>query len=905
MSDLRPKFPVQAARQTSTGAAAPVAITEMLSVQNGYVRLKEAPQFDPASSARVVIPGYEEVLSSPSLPTQYYVNYLTGRVYFHASQNGATVRVEYNGLGSVVAVDEINWLWERALLVNSFVGLEDTPDALTPRGFVRANYTGTMLEMSDASVGRSQSVARLLALGVGEQATLPGSIFDVIHFYRPVAATPVAADADMLYTGSPAENVAFNGSFWQLVGPGKMSAALAPGGAFDVPDITRLTGLHVEAIVPVGAIVRVLLQLADGFYVATGYGLEYLGTTMPASIKAAGCAPADVNNLTAGQLAPFTGMPARVHVYLESNDAGETPQVSPVLTVEYDEGGGFELVEHSATFDAQAETWTVSTQAAGGSFLVLQGSGHDDAVCASEAVEFESVAPGEAVYLSAPVQSVINVLASQRFPDDVSSFPTGSAPWQQSTGAALDFARVAGQAVVQAIPAVKDVVTAMPGANKYSAFNALTFPPQQLVSGGPALSLGGGGGPFVTRGLFGPALKLAGAENVPMYASWLLIHSGESPGYANRTIGGWFKWVDGAPIIISASQAWSSTGSRNQLYVRLYQDRVICTLGFVTRTVMYTPGDWVFVGLTSIYSWHQDAAHDDKGCVFIVNKGMYSMIHAEWNVPTHQVTVPNCIGEGSPNLSAAGTFLVDHALGYSRNIGQADVNAIVDNALAARDAAVVNEFNWHRAAALFPVPTTGAYSAIGATNPSWDIQNDTGPRFFWEKGGVYYTWSADAGAIVTVSMAQPGAMLYSLGTKLSDLASIPKADVQALLNSSRMYVLAYGAAGRKELPGFPDTVLLSNENFTKAWKLARPGVDMAASYLDTRRAWRITNIGTATCSLRVGALGAAANNAVRPVRFGELVDGVDLFDAQPKTLVSVDGRFDKRTFVHPYLLGSI
>ena len=906
MPDYRTTFPLVGARQDSQGSRTPVPVSELLTVKNGYIRLKEVPHFDPATDMLVFVTGYTEVLGTPGQPNHYMVNYLTGRVYFHESQNDASVRVNYHGLGSLVATDEINWLWEQAILRNSFVGLVDTADELTPRGFARVNTKGTRVDFAEATVGRAHSTAQIVHLGAGETLPVEGSIFDIFGLYRAVPAEQVSEDVSMAFSVHPegsAEEV--DGAF-SLTGAAGNKATLLATNSFDVPDISRLTGIHMAGHIPDGSFLRVVLQAGDTYFRPSASGLVYLGNTLPASIKSVGATQFDLNAVTIAHLSPLTGMPIRVHAYIEANADGESPSISAHINVQYLRSGGFELVEHTAAFDTATSTWTIGTSAAGETFLLLQGSGHDDVLCACDVAEFDSVAVGESVTVSAPTQTAINVLQARRLPDDVVAQPAGAAPWQNQNGSALTgFTRVPGHIVSNFVPENKNLAALLPTSDRQSGFNSMTYPPAQLFAGN---NLGTPSGGYVTRGIFGPAIRMQGSSFIPLSDSWMLWYSGNNgPGYANRTICGWFKWESGSPIIISSATAWWDN-SNNQLYVRLYSDRVILYLGYTTRTVYYTPGTWVFVGVTGVWSWHKDGSRDDKGCNFIVNTGIYAVSHSLWNVPTHRVTVPGCIGEGSPNLSASGQYLVDCAFSYTRNFSQSDVNTIVGAFLANRDAADNTTPVWKRASSVFPVPESGPYKAIlleRAAN-TWDTDVATHARFFWEKSGQMWTWEPVEQKPITVSLGQPVEMLLQMGCTLADLTRIPEADAQFLMgDSSRLYVLCKGAEGRTEMAGFPDNLLVTAENISKSWALARPGVDVQAVYVDAAREWRITNISSNTQAYRLAAIGAGQNTAVNPVRFGELVDGIDLFDDNPRTLVSVGGRFEKRRYIHPYLLGGI
>jgi len=86
-----------------------IGIVGVATYAPGLIRLVEVPQ-GPAPA--VTIPGYIEITSGSPSGTQFLVNYTTGVVTFNTSQDGITISVSYNGLGSEISAEDINELQE-------------------------------------------------------------------------------------------------------------------------------------------------------------------------------------------------------------------------------------------------------------------------------------------------------------------------------------------------------------------------------------------------------------------------------------------------------------------------------------------------------------------------------------------------------------------------------------------------------------------------------------------------------------------------------------------------------------------------------------------------------------------------------------------------------------------------
>ena len=86
-----------------------VGITGVQTVESNMVKLIQVPlQVLPTST--VLISGYTETTSTSPAAGQFYVNYDNGRLTFNSANNGASVSVSYQGLGSEPDAVDINEL---------------------------------------------------------------------------------------------------------------------------------------------------------------------------------------------------------------------------------------------------------------------------------------------------------------------------------------------------------------------------------------------------------------------------------------------------------------------------------------------------------------------------------------------------------------------------------------------------------------------------------------------------------------------------------------------------------------------------------------------------------------------------------------------------------------------------
>lgn len=110
MADI---FPVTNVRKNITGVLQPVKVVETITVPGSAPyesRLKEVPTND-SSYPLTVGGGLTKTSSYPPSSGEVYINYLSGELAFHSSQNGQSFLFTYYGKGTLIRADHINTLY--------------------------------------------------------------------------------------------------------------------------------------------------------------------------------------------------------------------------------------------------------------------------------------------------------------------------------------------------------------------------------------------------------------------------------------------------------------------------------------------------------------------------------------------------------------------------------------------------------------------------------------------------------------------------------------------------------------------------------------------------------------------------------------------------------------------------
>lgn len=119
-----PRLPAVNNRVAPTDASKYVQRTDTLTVETyyddnlvSYARLYEASTAEVGGKGLVVraksgAKTYAGTITYPPGPGQYYFNPNMGFLFFNKADNADVVIVSYTARGSIIAAEEINWLWD-------------------------------------------------------------------------------------------------------------------------------------------------------------------------------------------------------------------------------------------------------------------------------------------------------------------------------------------------------------------------------------------------------------------------------------------------------------------------------------------------------------------------------------------------------------------------------------------------------------------------------------------------------------------------------------------------------------------------------------------------------------------------------------------------------------------------
>ena len=390
---INPRFPVVAARKDAAGNWSPVDLTEEWTVRGGIVRLAEVPMLPPTGIGGVIVEGMTEVLSTPSSPNTYKVNYETGRLLFHTSNEDYNVTCKYKGRGTLIATDEINYLWSRSEGSHSFVGLDDTPDTFIPNAYVRTNAAGTALINDIPTLGRAAS--KTLVHDFTEALVLPGTLFDVISVYESTASAPKTESVVMSWSGGGSEAA----GKWQS---GANSTTII--GPMKTATLSKLAAIDVAAIR--GSGLRFCVSIDGVFYKVDDNRFRQISTTQPPSILAIGNDVTEIANIADRHIRDFPG--ADIYFVFEGSNA--SIDLTWSITGEFD-GGWAQVRPAILEFDSVMMRWKIATSAQK-KHLVIIGSGRDELAFTSDVITFTAVKKGDELAVRAPVQTIATVAYS-------------------------------------------------------------------------------------------------------------------------------------------------------------------------------------------------------------------------------------------------------------------------------------------------------------------------------------------------------------------------------------------------------------------------------------------------------------------------------------------------------------
>lgn len=961
MPEYKPFFPVIGARRTITGEATPVLIeAEKHQITDMHIKLHEVPKFV-SGAQNVIIPGYTEVFKDPN-PGEYRVNYGTGRVFFHTSQEEGSVSVTYEGLGSLTAVDEINWMWEQLLQRKSFTDMTDTPvDYEFANGkYLRVNEDGTGIEFIHPTVGRSVAEYIFKTLGAGETAVVTGSRHDVISFYETHASSETGmtldtltwdvdgpAIAEIMYappneeTDPEADPETDGESRWFTI-DGSVPDAETVMYKRDLGNVeawNSIISMWFEALVAEGQVLKAALFLNDVPVVWDGFKFASLPDTTAATLLSHGNTADELKLVPAYGFSNYRDHPIGIAVVMKADADGNAPMWSGMLELAGTAGGGYSVSDKcDAILDIQENRWEVTnTSDESSNFVFVLGSGRDDICCTSDAIDFPEVAPDAPFFLKSPAQSVLQVYA------EVIREPEATV----GTSDMVDFIGINEAPSLISHPHVSFAVQqSLDSKNAFSGVSGVTdflnFKDANFITDG-GVEREHNDSIIMHPGYTGYGVKIGTGAGIRMRSSFNFSESRTAHGqtkydvnyntYANYAIGGMFKWVSGAPMIIfpDINIPYSSTyGYYSRVWVRLYEDRVRLYMHGKSTDIEYTPGTWAYVALDYLrcrYMFDYLHAH----LVPLRKRGKYARIcvngtyktlsywvtgglHLTPSIAYSYQTFPGTIGDRSSQFTYGGEFLCDMAFVANSNNISGTNTAVMDAINDGRSALAAEvPYLMYKVAQDITVDDIHEIRSIitGHTGAHGNTE-----RFFIESDGELLAYDPDADVFREYNVSQPYETLYGGAMTPETLNSIPDWRVNAVRGNQMNIVQISRTAVGEAYTGNPDDFIVGSlskklsfnaEERSRTWQMLRPGVDYTAEWVAETRTWKIVSMLEDTKNIRAIAAGLSAKEAIGGLTaFTELVDGPDTLNyPEHQILTGKGGKVQSVPYLNPLMTSGV
>lgn len=905
-SDWRTSFPVVGAVLDAAGNVVLNDITETVPIREGYAKLTQVPYKDAKVDNNVTIQGFSEIDSGAPKPAEFRVNYTTGRVYFDASANGTVVSVTYKGKGTLVGIDEINWLWENVTRATEnlfYVSLNDTPSVLIPRAVQVVDKTGTRIEQMSPEIGRSYCDTQLL-LNFAGTYNFQGSIFDWITVWKLTVGSTTTDTKDI--SAGFADNLTLSAGVYSASGAAGHFYSSEP---LFYADSYKLTKISFPAI---NGSVNALFAISGVYYSFKNGDWTKIGTLNSAKNLAFADwnTMAEINAIPQDKLSMLTGAPVTVAFFAAAGSS-----FTPSISIVYNSGFSYEKADFGAAFDPSSQSWTL-TMTAGYDYAVIVGSGKDDISCTSEVVEFTDVLPGETVRVAAPVRTNVNVLVGDTRTNTTYAFPPESRGWGVADGSS-DYkisAQVMPDVACGCCYSESDWLSMFEGVSRTGTDVGYAY-----GTNGKNNTLKAGYEPVAGQGALVPgeagpaALVYDATTSLKMAAtSAKSIYYGSASAVFNVTLGCAFKVLSGTQMLITSDNNWTLVptlqiyADANNLYISRH--------GYVvTVPIVKDSFNYLVVKNIKVNVWDSGSMATSQNVDVILNgKVVLNTASSSRNYsPTSGGTVyePNIIGRNSSNTTYTGSVIIEHP--FRLGVSVTDAQAIdISNAMAALTAGKRALYTGKALA----VSTTKFLEGVSLSNyatisePAQYAKMPTKTYYGFFNGYEILTIDRSTLQVVTTSKFDTYSDILRYWADINTLKSS-----SAIIKSgtfSKCYLVAasvdYGKGST--INGNPGQLIASLPNTITTMRMATTS-DAKVEYVNGE--WKVTNKTSITNKFRLAILGGGLNggdgNAADTVNlFIQLLDTPsDLNDVAPKALVSHNGAVEKALRVHPYLLGGI
>jgi len=881
----KPFFPVRSSRLNDDGETytpQPI-VDEVHTISEGYIKLHEVPHYTGPES--ITIPGYAEVFNIVPVGKQFKVNYNTGRVYFDSSEDDGVVKVTYSGIGSLTAIDEINWLWEQLLDYKSFKELLDTPNHYEGHeyDYVQVNHNGTGVTFSAPTAGVStNSISVFEITPTIHETRIPGTSLDMVQVYSFTNPESISRAIDFIepihYNTSETENG------YALTDPSQSNVGcIYFQESSELNDINDITSISLSEVVPDGAATKYLfningnnatIQNGEFIYTRNQYDSEFINNN--------GFSASALDDLPQSTLNKLLGCSLGLLVYIEGTGV-ESPQISGSLII--NGFGGRTYIKDTALevkYDSEQNEWVISGTAEG-QYVCYQGSGNDGVCCVSHSLEFNSLAPGQTVKFRTPRQTTVQVYSKELTTQSIAV----NQPWniEDLTGFNNYFVRV-----------IPDVATY--DYNSLNLYSLVDFnTPGTAVLGNTPEFNNISYGP----GLFGNAAIIGRNSSLKFYNPYLhYTQSSTNVYYLPRCVGGWFKLIGTAGCLLFTSgltleiyDYYYNMGYYARLSGVLYKNKVVFTLGRFSKTLYYPEGEWVYVALSNVRNRWGSAVYKYKGGTFTVNNQQASLYWGDnrpygTTVPFHAIETPAYIGGKSPTYYYNGSAYCDNVYVANESVP----------ALSPKDIyypAYVNMFppeSYKQHTLENDIDVSNYTQLFGILN-EYAVNTDT--KILFKIDGTLYTY---VNGLVEMTSSDP-ALRYQNALRVTDLDTINADDFAALDVSSLNVLLITKSPSHTNGESFVNSFKVYTEVPEAAW-IKNDG-RFTVTWEDDAHVWHVKNNTTKKVNLKVNVIGKTEDNSI-PQTFTALNDTpATINDTSDKILVSRGGQVIKRKRIHPFL----
>jgi len=909
-SDYRVSFPVVGAVLDAAGKPVLNPITETVPVRDGYAKLSQVPFYDSKVSSNVVIPDMTEIATGAPAFSQYRVNYTTGRVYFHESANTTAVKATYQGKGTLVGADEINWLWEnvnRAAENLFYVSLNDTPTILLPRAVQVADPTGTKITQMSPEIGRSHSETVILRNFPGTYR-VQGSIFDWITAWKLIGAELQTETTDI--SSGYADTLQFSDGKYRAVGADGHFYSTMP---VFIPGTKKIASVTIKD--PVGDI-GVLVAVGGVYHQYKGGEWVKIGTLN--SIRSLPFSEwntlADYAGLPPSALALFNDNTLNFAVYCLAGSS-----FAPSIVLRYGAGFGYEKADFNAVFDRENQEWEV-TMPSGQDYALIIGSGKDDVSCTSEVLEFADVLPGETVAVKAPIRTNINVLIGDGEAVSESTFPNSPAhSWVKYTPESPAPGLYTQDVVTASSLNRAEIVSAFAGTGITHLYcpmlaqdeNISPTPLEGFATGEMRHGVGCTGAGYV----FGGALRYGtdvlhssgnGTTTLPgtfMAIVDCLPTPASKPVYPAPLQANYYGigcWTDGDNALSMVATQPNSIGKQCQTVM---SPRAVFNTGFnfFARTALSLWGG-LYQGIGgvsfSISAYLNGVAcsasilqvGNDSGCARAILDSGRRMTAAAGYTPALTPTHPILLWAYTPQTLTTAQL------------------SKVDNALRTAFANFKGSVKGKTAKYVSVSPLPPEFTEVNNTikEPTYFTATAKPVLYAFALSGRLYTVDRTTNDFIEIPVSSSYDQLISFAADAQTVQAAIQSGKGASFKGANLVIITKDWGENDLIGAVPGGLSVSNYLTDRGLWLATNS-DVTTTYRDSE--WRVTNNTGRKTKLRLAILGGGLLDNVAPEAarlFTELLDTpADLNDLAPKALVSHNGSVVKASRVHPYLLGSI